>query len=382
MKVLLCVTASISVYKVYDVVRLLIKRGASVRVVVSKSARKMVSPLLFEGLGCEVFLKDTGKMEHIYLTRWAEVLVLCPATASTIGEIANGIGGNLLLDLFLAKPRSLRTVVAPAMNVEMWENAFVRKNLQKLENNGFEVVLPESGELACGEVGMGKLANVEAIAEFVLGSDVKQLNVMITAGGTVERFDDVRCLTNFSSGRQALELVKAFVGCNVTVVLAKVEVEFPSWCKVIKVESAREMLGTCTQNIEGCDVFFGCSAVADFTFERQFGKVKKGEIKSLNLIPNPDVLKTVSGLKNRPRCVVGFAAEAENLKQNAEGKLKAKNCDFIVGNDLVFGKEGTKGVILGNNFEEEFDCLKKELAKKVKGIVLEFLNNKGVEGSN
>jgi phosphopantothenoylcysteine decarboxylase/phosphopantothenate--cysteine ligase len=342
----------------------------------------MVSPLLFEALGCEVFLKDTAKMEHILLTRWADVLLLCPATASTIGKIANGIGGGLILDLFLARPKGLRTIIAPAMNGEMWENAFVKENLQKLENHGFEVVTPQSGELACGEVGVGKLADVEEIAGVVLKRE-DALNVLITAGGTIEKLDDVRCLTNFSSGKMALELVRAFAGHNVVVVVARAEALFPSWCKIVKVESAKDMLKACIENVEGCDVFFGCAAVADFTFEARLGKVKKGEIKSLNLIPNPDVLKTVANVGNRPRCVVGFAAEAENLRQNANGKLQAKNCDFIVGNSLVFGREKTSGVILGNgNIEEEFDCLKKELAGKIKAMVLKFLNNKGVEGSN
>lgn len=203
MNILLCVCASVAIYKSCELVRILKKSGHNVKVILSNSASQMISKELFEAIsGNEVFVRDSGKMEHISLVRWCEVLVVCPATASTIGKIANGIGGTLMLDAILAKG-SVPTIIAPAMNVEMWKNAFVRENILKLKNHGFEILEPESGVLACGEEGIGKLANVQEIAEYISKKTKKNgKTVLITAGGTIEKMDDIRYLTNISSGNR------------------------------------------------------------------------------------------------------------------------------------------------------------------------------------
>lgn len=372
MKILICVSASIAIYKTCELIRLLTKENHDVKVVLSESAEKMISSCVFEALGTEVFLKDTGKMEHITLSRWCDLLILCPATASTIGNIANGIGGTLLLDIFLAKKPELPTFICPSMNVEMWNNPIVQENIAKLKKYNFQIIEPESGILACGEDGYGKLASIENVLKYLLPK--KNIRVIITAGGTIEKLDDVRYLTNISSGKQALALANEFFDCNVTIIKGSTKVEFPSWCNVVNIESSSEMLDAVEYEIrKNCDIFISCAAVADFTFQKKQGKVKKQHIQNLELIPTVDILKYVCENANRPKCVVGFAAESENLQQNATIKLHNKKCDFIVANSLVFESDSTNGIIIDNNSYEEFSCSKNELAKKIKEKSLKFL---------
>jgi len=377
MNILLCVCASVAIYKSCELVRILKKSGHNIKIILSDSASKMISQELFEAIsGNEVFVRDSGKMEHISLARWCEVLVVCPATASTIGKIANGIGGTLLLDAILAKG-NVPTIIAPAMNVEMWNNAFVRENILKLKNHEFEIVEPESGVLACGEEGVGKLANIQEIAEYISKKTKKNgKTVLITAGGTIEKMDDIRYLTNISSGKQALALAQCFYnqGFDVKIIKAKTDVSFPRCFEILCVESASEMLTCVLNEVSSCDVFISAAAVADFTFNKVFGKIKKTEIGKLELVPNPDILQTVCGCEFRPKCVVGFAAESENLEINAKNKLKRKGCDIIVGNSLVFGKNSTNGVIITQKTQTAFECSKEELSQLIFEKVQEFLS--------
>ena len=377
MNILLCVCASVAIYKSCELVRILKKSGHNVKVILSNSASQMISKELFEAIsGNEVFVRDSGKMEHISLVRWCEVLVVCPATASTIGKIANGIGGTLMLDAILAKG-SVPTIIAPAMNVEMWKNAFVRENILKLKNHGFEILEPESGVLACGEEGIGKLANVQEIAEYISKKTKKNgKTVLITAGGTIEKMDDIRYLTNISSGKQALALAQCFYnqGFDVKIIKAKTDVSFPRYFEILCVESASEMLACVLKEIPRCDAFISAAAVADFTFNKVSGKIKKTEITKLELIPNLDILQTVCGCAFRPKCVVGFAAESENLEINAKKKLEKKGCDIIVGNSLVFGKNSTNGVIIMQKNQTPFECSKDELSDLIFEKVQEFLS--------
>ena len=377
MNILLCVCASVAIYKSCELVRILKKSGHNVKIIISESASKMISAELFEAIsGNEVFVRDSGKMEHISLVRWCEVLVICPATASTIGKVANGIGGTLMLDSLLAKG-DIPTIIAPAMNIEMWKNAFVRENIAKLKNNGFQIIEPQSGVLACGEEGVGKLANVQEIADYISKKTKKNgKTVVITAGGTIEKMDDIRYLTNVSSGKQALALAQCFYnqGFDVKIVKAKTDVDFPKYFAILCVESASEMLDCVLREVQNCDVFISAAAVADFTFKKAFGKIKKTEIGKLELIPNSDILQTVCGCEFRPKCIVGFAAESENLEINSRKKLATKGCDIIVGNALVFGKNSTNGVIITKESETPFECSKEALSQLIFEKVQEFLS--------
>lgn len=352
----------------------MINNGHNVRVVMSKNASLMISPIVFTALtGSEVYIDDTGKMEHISLARWADVLVLCPATANTIGRIANGIGGSLLLDIFLARKQDLRTIIAPAMNTEMWNNPFVQTNIRRLQENGFQIAAPQSGKLACGEEGDGKLANIDDIMSQILPK--QNIKILITAGRTIEEMDSVRYMTNRSSGKQALEIAKEFInnGCDVTIIKGKTDVEFPRYIKIAEVLSARDMLNAVKEKIVNCDVFISAAAVADFSFTKYEGKIKKDKLTNINFIKNPDILHTVCNGPQKPRCVIGFAAESENIKENGRIKLEKKKCDFIIANSLVFESDTTQGIILGQNIEESFSCTKKELARRIYEITLTFL---------
>lgn len=373
MKILICVCASVAIYKVCELTRKLKQQQHEVKIILSHAAQKMISITLFEALGADIYTEDTGKMEHIYLSRWCDILVLCPATASTIGKIANGIGGTLMLDIFLAKKQNIRTIIVPSMNVEMWNNSFVQANINKLKSHNFEIINPTSGVLACGEEGLGKMACVEDIIDFI-NPHIKTLNVLITAGGTVEKLDDVRYLTNFSSGKQALEISQILYDCTVTVIKAKADVSFP--CNVIQVESAKEMLDSVQKELEAgkYDVFISCAAVADFTFNKTNGKIKKDKIHNLELIPNPDILKTVCSSPKKPKCVIGFAAEAENILEHAKQKMVHKGCDIMIANELVFGKDETKGFIITKHSTQDFNCSKKDLAKMIKNKIFEVFS--------
>jgi phosphopantothenoylcysteine decarboxylase/phosphopantothenate--cysteine ligase len=376
MNILLCVCASVAIYKSCELIRILKKSGHNVRVILSESASKMISKELFEAIsGNEVSVRDTGKMEHISLVRWCDVVVVCPASASTIGKIANGIGGTLMLDALLAKG-NVETIICPAMNVEMWKNPFVQENIAKLKHHGFHIIQPESGILACGEEGVGKLAGVQEIADFTTSLTKKNgKTVLITAGGTIEKMDDIRYLTNISSGKQALEIARSFHenGFNVKVVKAKTDVDFPSYFEIICVESAAEMMACVLNEIPNCDVFISTAAVADFTFNKVAGKIKKTAITNLELVANTDILQTVCVAEFRPKCVVGFAAESENLEENAKEKMQVKGCDVMVGNSLVFGSDETNGIIFTQKTQQPFACSKKELAEKILLAVRSFI---------
>lgn len=374
MNVLLCICSSIAIYKSCEIARQLTNIGHNVKVVMSANASQMLSPLIFTALtNNETYINDTGKMEHISLARWADILLLCPATANTIGSIANGLGGSLLLDIFLAKTQSLRTIIAPAMNSEMWNNPFMQTNLQKLKEHGFEIIKPQTGKLACGEEGEGKLADINEIVSQILPK--KDTKILITAGGTIEEMDSVRYMTNYSSGKQAFEIATKFAqnGYDVTVIKAKTDIKFPQYIKIIEVKSANNMLNSVMENITNCDVFISAAAVADFGFTKYEGKIKKDKITNINIIKNSDILHTVCSSSQKPKCVIGFAAESENIKENAINKLQKKQCDFIVANELVFGSDITRGVILGKKIEENFSCTKKDLAHKIYEITLNFL---------
>jgi phosphopantothenoylcysteine decarboxylase/phosphopantothenate--cysteine ligase len=355
--ILVGVSGSIASYKACELVRHLQKKGANVRVVMTPSAKDFVGDLTFRALTNYQVLSDwkdgeTG-LEHIYWARWADVFVIAPASANTISKLRVGTTDNFLTSVALAFDKKI--VVAPAMNTKMYENPATKENVEILKKRGFIFVEPSEGELACGEEGTGKLAEVEDIEAGILYSllpkPLKNKKVLITAGGTREYFDPIRYISNASSGQMGYSLAKmAFaLGGDVVLVSAPTCFKKPYGVKKIDVVSAVEMYEKVKENFGDADVIIMNSAVADFrpkTFSKE--KLKKAKEKPIvELEPNPDILKFLGENKKKNQILIGFAAESENLIENAKDKLKRKNLDVIVANKLdVFSKGIHEGVII------------------------------------
>jgi phosphopantothenoylcysteine decarboxylase/phosphopantothenate--cysteine ligase len=377
--VLLIITGSVSAFKSLELTRLLMKSGMNIKIVLSDGGEMFVTPLSASALsGNEVITKDTYKMEHIFLSRNADLILVCPASASFINKIACGIGGELALDIMLAKRSSTPVLICPAMNVAMWQNEAVVESIAKLKSRGFEFLEPTSGKLLCAEEGFGKLPSVQEIAEKVFGffahkKSLEGLKFVITNGGTIEKIDDVRYISNFSSGLQGALITKEILERGGEVLLIEGKTSYPfklqyEKLSIVKVNSAIEMLEATLSAFENkkIDGFFAVAAVADFRVKNAVkGKIKKDTTPVLELEKNPDILEKIGNLrKNRPRKVIGFAAEEEqNLIKNGTLKLKKKNCDFIVANSLCFEMEETRGFIIEKEKTLPFSCKKSDLAK-------------------
>ena len=383
-EVLLIITGSISAFKALELTRMLKKEGINVRIVLSNGGEMFVTPLSASALsGNEVIAKDTYKMEHISLSRNADLIVICPASASFINKLSYGIGGELALDIMLAKRSSTPVLICPAMNVAMWQNEAVQESLSKLKERDFMIMEPSSGVLLCEEEGVGKLAPIEEIRDEILGFFAIQnslcgLKFLITNGGTVERIDDVRYISNFSSGLQGALIAREILkrGGEVFLVEAKTSYNLNlqgARLNIIKVQSALEMLEATLSVLEANKIegFFAVAAVADFSVKNRVkGKLKKDKTPKIELEKNPDILETVGNLKKmRPKKVIGFAAEEEeNLIQNGKKKLEKKNCDFVFANTMCFEIANTKGVLIGKKEQIPFFGSKKELARKLVSI--------------
>ncbi|WP_457643357.1 bifunctional phosphopantothenoylcysteine decarboxylase/phosphopantothenate--cysteine ligase CoaBC [Persephonella sp.] len=363
--ILIGITGSIAAYKGCELVRLLQKKGATVRVCMTPSAKEFVGELTFRALTGEEVLSDwkDGKtgLEHIFWARWADAFVVAPATATTLGKISSGIADNFLNSVALAYDRSI--IFAPAMNTKMYTNPATQENIKKLSGWGHIFVEPDSGELACGEEGEGKLADIEHIYEAVLYTVLpkflKGKKVLVTAGATREHFDPIRYITNASSGQMGYQLAKIAyaAGGDVVLISAPTCLKKPYGVKAVDVVSAQEMFSAVMEYLDWADVVIMNSAVADFrpaSYSSQ--KLKKDkEQPIIELKPNPDILEEIGRRKKKNQTVIGFAAESENIIENALKKLKKKNLDFIVANPLdVFSKKSHKGVIIsadGNRIE-------------------------------
>ena len=351
-KILIGITGGIAAYKTLELIRMYKRAGAEVKAVLTKNALEFVTPLTVQTLtNNKVYINnfDTTDYtpEHISLTDWGDVFVIAPATANTIAKIANGICDNLLTSLAAAWNKPF--IIAPAMNCNMYNNPVTQENISKLANLGYNFVNPEIGFLACGATGTGRLADLNSIylktAELL--NPLKKLegkNILITAGGTVEKIDPVRYISNFSSGKMGLALASAAaqMGANVTLVSTfKAEGDFSN----IVAKSADEMLAEVEKRLETQDCIIMAAAVADWKVKNYSEqKVKKTDNRdswSIELVKNPDILKTIcaerSGMKP---VIVGFAAESENLIENAKQKIKSKGCDFIIANDISKKESG------------------------------------------
>jgi phosphopantothenoylcysteine decarboxylase / phosphopantothenate---cysteine ligase len=361
-RVLLGVTAGIAAYKSPDLVRRLLERGAEVQVVMTAGAQKFVAPMTFQavsGRPTRSDLWDEGAeaaMGHIELARWAQVVLIAPASADFIARLAHGRADDLLATLCLATEAPL--VIAPAMNRVMWANKATQANIGILESRGVRILGPASGSQACGEVGEGRMWEPTLLASSLLEAPANArlltgLNVLITAGPTRERLDPVRYLTNRSSGKMGFAVAVAAreAGAHVTLVTGPVQLPTPAGVTRISVESAREMYAAVHRHIDKADVFIAAAAVADFqpvTVAKQ--KIKKqGGMVKLELEPAPDIVKSVADMSKRP-LVVGFAAETNNVEENARLKLKRKKLDMIaanqVGEDLAFDCEDNALTVL------------------------------------
>jgi phosphopantothenoylcysteine decarboxylase / phosphopantothenate---cysteine ligase len=353
-RILLIVGGGIAAYKSLDLVRRLKERGADVRAILTKGGAEFVTPLSLSAL-CEekaftdLFdLKDEVEIGHIRLSREADLIVVAPATADLLAKLAQGLADDLATAVLLATDK--KVLAAPAMNVRMWQHKATRRNVARLRDDGIAFVGPYEGEMACGEYGPGRMAEASEIIyaiETLMGTKAKGplagRRVLITSGPTQEPIDPVRYIANRSSGKQghALARAAAALGAEVTLVSGPVTLADPEGVRVVKVETAHEMLEA-TLDALPADIAICAAAVADWrAADEATHKLKKQNQAAetiLKLVQNPDILATVAGLgARRPRLVIGFAAETENLIANATAKRRAKGADWIVANDVWAG---------------------------------------------
>lgn len=371
-KILVGVSGSIAAYKGCELIRALQKKGAQVRVCITPSAKEFIGELTLKALTGYQVLSDwkdgeTG-LEHIFWARWADSFVIAPATATTISKLRTGIADSFLTSVALAYNKPL--VIAPAMNTKMYQHPAVQENLKQLKEWGNIVINPAEGELACGEEGEGKLADIEDIVTGVMYSVfpkyLKGKKVLVTAGGTREHFDPIRYISNASSGKMGYELAKIAytMGAQVKLISALTCLRKPYGVNKVDVVSAQEMFNAVMENLDWADIIIMNAAVADFrpeSYSKQ--KLKKSkENPVVKLVPNPDILKTVGEKKRKNQILIGFAAESENIIENAKDKLKRKNLDVIIANKLdVFSKDTHTGwIIFKDGFIKEIPPLDKE----------------------
>ncbi len=370
---MLGVTGGVAAYKSPELVRRLREKGADVQVVLTPGAARFVSPLTFQavsGRRVRDDLWDEGAeaaMGHIELARWADLVVVAPATANFMASLTVGLADGLLSTLCLASQAPV--LLAPAMNQAMWQHASVQANRRALEQRGVRILGPAHGDQACGEDGPGRMLEPEEIVDSVFAEPVaigsqalKGLRTVITAGPTREPIDPVRYITNRSSGKMGYALASAArrSGADVVLVSGPVAVPTPRGVRRVDVETAEEMHAEVHQHIGSADIFIGCAAISDYKPECAADqKIKRvGRTMSLQLVRSPDTLASVSALENRP-FTVGFAAETQNVKKNARGKLVDKGVDMIaanrVGRDCGFDRETNSLMVLWEGGEAVID---------------------------
>ncbi len=349
-RILLGVSGGIAAYKAAELARRLICAGARVKVVMTKAAQEFIGPLTFQALtgekvGAALFGPGSDPLEHVALGQETDAIVLAPATADLIGQMAAGLGGDLLTTLLLAATAPV--LVCPAMNVEMWANPVVQENLGRLKARGLLVMEPEAGELACGAVGLGRLPEpeviVEALGRVLSPQDLAGRRLLVTAGPTHEDLDPVRFLTNRSTGKQGYALAKVGWrrGAAVCLISGPSALAAPYGVERLMVRTAQEMREAVELRFPEADSLLMAAAVGDYRPTRsQPQKIKRGrEEVQFALTPNPDILREVSAIRSK-QVVVGFAAETEDLAAEARRKLIYKNLDLIVANDVTKADSG------------------------------------------
>lgn len=340
------VCGGIAAYKACDVVSKLKKVDADVHVVMTKSAQEFVNPLTFQALSNNYVVKNmfdeprTFDIEHISLAKKADAFVIIPATANIIGKLASGIADDMLTTTVMATKAPV--IIAPAMNTNMYNNNIVQENIDKLITNGYKFISPCEGRLACGDTGVGKLADTDDIVEYIIQTteskrDLSGLKILITAGPTRENIDPVRFITNHSSGKMGYETAKVakMRGANVTVITGPVNIPKTNGIEYIDINTSQEMFEAIKDIFINYDIIIKAAAVSDYRpYKTSESKIKKKDNISLELVRNPDILSWLGNNKTR-QVIVGFSMETENLTENSTKKLKEKNIDFIVANDLT-----------------------------------------------
>ena len=399
--ILLIICGGIASYKSLEIIRLIKKNNIELDVVMTKSAQKFLTPLLVTSLNekkcyTDLFsIEDEANMNHITLARKADIILVAPATANIMGKFANGIADDLASTILLA---TFSTVfLAPSMNPIMWENLATQENYHKLLDRGIKFIEPESGDMACGEFGTGRLPEPKHIIDEIVNNlnykkkiqkQFNNVSVVITAGPTIENIDPVRFMSNKSSGKQGYAIASELSnrGADVTVISGPVDIPPPKCNKLIKITSAQEMYDK-TISILPADIVICSAAVADWRLIPEINnnhslntkhKIKKSNHNlRFTTLKNPDILETISKSKLRPKLIIGFSAETENIIENAKSKLISKKLDLILANDVsqnkVFGKDTNKVYVLtNNNCEEWSEQSKKSVASNLANKINEM----------
>lgn len=381
------VSGGIAVYKALDVISRLKKADIDVRVIMTNSATEFVTPLSFQSLSQNMVITDmfsepkAWEIQHISLAQRADLMLIVPATANIIGKVANGIADDMLSTTIMATKS--KVVFVPAMNTNMYENAIVQDNIKKLKKYGYEFIEPASGRLACGDIGKGKLADTEDIVEEVLSKlyedkDLVGKNVIVTAGPTRAEIDPVRFISNKSTGKMGYEIAKEARdrGANVTLISGTDAIRRPLGVEFVKINTNEQMYNAVIERFDAADIVVKAAAVADYKPKNYSDikiKKKEGDL-SIDLQRDRDILKTL-GEKKKNQILIGFAAESNDLIENATKKLESKNLDYIVANDILsqttgFGSDYNKVTILSKNARIDLSKMsKREVAKNIFDIV-------------
>ena len=392
-KILLIICGGISAYKSLEIIRGLKKSNAQIKTILTKSAKEFVTPLSITALSQEKVYDDLfsveneSEMDHISLSRWADLILVAPVTANTISKLSSGSSDDLASTVILASDKEI--YLAPAMNVRMWEHPSTKKNVNKLKNYGYKIIGPDIGDMACGEFGKGKMSEPNEIIKqikiyFKNKKNNNKFKALVTAGPTREFIDPVRFISNRSSGKQGYEIAKSFRdnGFETTLISGQTELDSLSGINFIKVETAQEMFNQTVKNLP-VDVAVFAAAVADYKVTNyENTKIKKKENLNISLEKNIDILDNISKHNSlRPKLTIGFAAETNNLVENSLKKLEEKNCDWIVANDI---SDNSIGFDSDDNQISIFykDKKNENLKKMSKSLVASEIVNRIIEKLN
>ena len=397
-KIILGVCGGIAAYKSVFLLRLLIKAGAEVQVIMTPAAREFVAPLTFSALSqrpviSEFFTANTGQWNsHVDLGLWADAMVIAPATACTIAKMAAGVADNMLVTTYLSA--KCPVLLAPAMDLDMYAHPSTGRNLALLRGYGNTVVEPGVGYLASGLAGKGRMAEPQEIMEALMArleqkADLQGLRVMVTAGPTHEKIDPVRYIGNYSSGKMGYAIAREFAvrGAKVKLISGPVGIGCPTGVERVSVTSALEMLAASTEAFPECDVAVMCAAVADYRVEEVADKkIKREKVDTLTLrlVSNPDIAATLGASKRQGQIVVGFALETDNEMENAQAKLARKHLDYVVLNslrdkDACFSTDTNKITIVGHNsLVQEYPLKPKDLvARDIVDFIVQKIGDRG-----